>query len=72
MYTKLKELRIKKKYTVEDMGKLLALSPSYYWQLENGTRNLYYDQAIKIAQVFKKKPDQIFFEDHKNKESLKK
>ncbi len=69
MYTKLKELRLKKKYTVEDMGRLLNLSSSYYWQLENGTRNLYYDQAIKIAKVFNKKPDQIFFEDHKNKES---
>ena len=62
MYTKLKELRIKKGYTVYDMGKLLKMSPSYYSQLENRRRNLSYDQAYKIARVLKKRPDQIFFE----------
>ncbi len=71
MYKKLKELRKKKKYTVEDMGRRLDISPSYYSQLENGRRNLSYDQAYKIALIFKKKPDQIFLEDYKNIESQK-
>lgn len=64
MYKKLKELRIKKGYTVNEMGKLLKMSPSYYSQLENRRRNLSYEQAYKIARVFKKRPDQIFFEEH--------
>lgn len=72
MYTKLKMLRKKKKYTVDDMGKKLNISPSYYSQLENGRRNLSYDQAYKIARIFKKKPDQIFLEDYQMNESLKK
>lgn len=62
-YTKLEELRIKNNYTYLDMANLLGLSKSYYWQLENGNRNLYYSVAKKIAQVFNLKPDDIFYED---------
>ena len=65
-------MRKKKKYTVEEMGAKMDISPSYYSQLENGRRNLSYDQACKIAAIFKKKPDQIFFEDYKNRESQEK
>lgn len=60
MYTKLKELRMKKGYTVLQMSKKLGISPSYYSQLENRKRQLSYEQAYHIAKVFKKKPDQIF------------
>lgn len=59
---KLKELRIKNKLTVEKMAKLVGISYTYYWQLENGQRNLYYSLAIKIAKVFNLKPDNIFFD----------
>ena len=60
---KLKELRLKNKYTYDDMAKLVKISKTYYWQLENGKRRLFYQQAISIAKVFKLKPDDVFLED---------
>jgi putative transcriptional regulator len=65
MHTTLKELRIKNKYTVRDMAKKLKISPSYYNLLEKGTRTLSYEMAKKIATIFKKKPDKIFYLDYK-------
>lgn len=59
---KLKELRIKNNLTVEKMAKLVGISYTYYWQIENGKRSLYYSLAIKIAKVFNLKPDNIFFD----------
>lgn len=64
MYKKLKVLRTKKGYTVSDMAKMLKISSAYYSQLENRRRKLSYEQACEIAKIFKKKPDQIFFEEH--------
>ena len=58
---KLKELRISKNYTYQKMADILAMSKSQYYQIENGTRKLYYDTAIKIAKIFDLKPDDIFF-----------
>ncbi len=61
---KLKELRIKNNYTYEDMAKMLKISKTYYYQLENYKRRLYYHMAIKIANIFNKKPDEIFLNDY--------
>lgn len=60
----LKELRIKNNLSIVEMAKLVGISPTYYWQIENKTRRLYYELAIKIAKVFKKKPDDIFFDEY--------
>ncbi|MBQ6687185.1 MAG: helix-turn-helix transcriptional regulator [Bacilli bacterium] len=60
---KLKELRIKNGYTIAKIAKLIGLSPTYYWQLENKQRRLYYEIAIKIAKVFSLKPDDVFYDD---------
>jgi len=60
----LKELRIKNNLSIVEMAKLAGISPTYYWQIENKTRRLYYELAIKIAKVFKKKPDDIFFDEY--------
>ena len=60
---KLKQLRRNKGYTCDDMAKLLNISKAYYWQLENDQRRLFYSLAIKIANVFKLKPDDLFYED---------
>lgn len=57
---KLKELRKSKGYTLQQMGDMLNISKIYYWQLENNKRRLYYEMAVKIAQIFNKKPDAIF------------
>ena len=60
---KLKELRIINNYSVVQLAKKIGISPSYYWQIENKKRRLYYSIAVKIAKVFNLKPDDIFYDD---------
>lgn len=62
-HLKLEEIRIKHNYSHFDMASMLGISKSYYWQLENGNRNLYYHVAKKIAKIFDLKPDDLFFDD---------
>lgn len=72
MSNRLKELRQKKKYTAKQMSERLGISKPYYCQLENRTRRLSYEMAIKIAAIFKLKPDAVFYRDYieeKNKEN---
>ena len=59
---KLQKLRTKHNISLKEMADLLNISYTYYWQIENKKRNLYYNLAIKIAKVFKLKPDDIFFD----------
>ena len=61
---KLKELRIMNNLNVVEISKLIGISPTYYWQIENKKRRMYYELAKKIAQVFKLKPDDIFYEEY--------
>lgn len=67
MNIKLKELRHKKGYTTKDMAERLKISKAFYCQLENNKRTLTYKMAIKIADIFKAKPDTIFYEDFKKR-----
>ena len=60
---KLKELRLKNKLSVVQMACIVGISPTYYWQIENKDRRLYYELAVKIAKVFKLKPDDIFYDE---------
>lgn len=57
----LKKLRKEYNLTIYQMASMLGISPSYYSQIENKKRRLYYEIAIKIAVIFNKKPDDIFF-----------
>lgn len=59
---KLKKLRIENNITLKEMAKKVGISYTYYWQIENKERNLYYYVAIKIAKIFNLKPDDIFYE----------
>lgn len=59
------ELRKQKKLTVIEISKLVGISATYYWQIENKKRRLYYELAVKIAKVFNKKPDEVFYEEYK-------
>ena len=59
---KLKKLREKNKFTYQDMANKLGICKAYYWQIENGNRNLYYDLAKRISAIFNLKPDDIFYE----------
>lgn len=63
MYCKLKELRKEKKITTQEMATHIGISKPFYCQIENGTRRLSYRMSVKIASVFHKKPDAIFYED---------
>ena len=63
----LKELRRSSKFSFRDMSNKLGISKTYYWQLENRQRRLYYEMAVKIADIFEKTPDSIFYEEFKDK-----
>ena len=63
--TKLEEIRINNNLTFQDMADALKISKAYYWQIENGNRNLYYTMAKKIAELFNMKPDDLFYDDLK-------
>lgn len=60
---KLKDLRKKNNLTYDDMANLLNISKTFYWQLENNKRRIFYKQAIAIAKIFNLKPDDIFYEE---------
>ncbi len=62
---KLESLRKAHNLTYKEMADKLNMSKAYYWQIENGNRNLYYKVAIKIAKEFNLKPDDIFYDDLK-------
>ena len=57
----LKKLRKDKKITIKELANILDITPSYYWQLENSKKRLFYEMAIKISDIFNMKPDEIFY-----------
>lgn len=63
---KLKTMRTNQKLTCQDMATKLKISKAYYWQIENNYRKLSYDMAVRIANIFKTTPDNIFYEEHRN------
>lgn len=61
---KLKKLILIRKdnnLTCQDMATKLRVCKAYYSQIENGNRRLYYDFAKEIADIFKLKPDDLFY-----------
>lgn len=62
-FEKLYQYRIANNLSCSEMAKKLGLCTSFYWQLENKKRRLYYGTAKEIAKIFKKQPDEIFYED---------
>ena len=64
---KLKEYRLKFRYSQRDMGQMLGISKTFYWQLENNQRRLSYDMAVKIASIFDVTPDILFLDEFKTK-----
>ncbi|RUS55098.1 XRE family transcriptional regulator [Kurthia sp. 3B1D] len=58
---RLKELRLSEGMTLKDIAEELNISLEYYWMLENEKRKLSYEMACRIAAIFQKTPDQIFF-----------
>ena len=62
MYEKLKEIREKKGYTIEDMARVIKKSPCNYFKKENGKVKFSVNEALKISQFLKCKVEKIFFE----------
>ena len=61
---KLRQKRLEFGYNNSCMATFLDISKAYYWQLENKQRNLSYKMAVKISNVFKMKPDELFYEEY--------
>lgn len=61
---KLKKIRKEYNYTIYDMARILKITPSFYSQIENKKKRLFYDMAFKIAAIFNMKPDDIFYTKH--------
>lgn len=59
---KLKEMRINSGFTYQHVANEVGISKEYYWMIENGKRRLTYENAVKIAKVFKSSPDYIFLD----------
>ena len=62
---KLREYRLKNKFTNQLMADILGISKPYYWQIEHDQKRLTYDMAIKIAEIFHLKPDDLFYDEFK-------
>ncbi len=63
----LKECRMNNYYSFNYMAKQLGISKTYYWQLEHNQRRISYEMAVKIASIFNKKPDEIFYDEFRKK-----
>jgi putative transcriptional regulator len=64
----LRNLRLSERYTHQDMADQLNISKAFYWQIENRKRTLTYKMAVRIAAIFNRKPDEIFYDEFKNKD----
>jgi len=57
----IKEICIKNNVTLTQLGESMGKSRQYMSELSRGNIRLTYEMAVKIAQFFDKKPDEIFF-----------
>lgn len=63
MYEKLKKLREKKGYSIEDMAKVINKSPCNYFKKESGDVKFSVNEALEISQFLKTKVEKIFFKE---------
>lgn len=57
----LKYERKVKKITQKQIAEKLNITTSFYSQIENQKKKLYYDFAVQMAKIFNMKPDQLFY-----------
>ncbi|GIO23928.1 helix-turn-helix transcriptional regulator [Oceanobacillus sp. J11TS1] len=67
---KLKEIRTRENLTYQEVADQVGISKEYYWMIENGKRRLTYELAVKIAAVFKSRPDYIFLDNELTRSEL--
>ncbi|MGO2892452.1 MAG: helix-turn-helix transcriptional regulator [Enterococcus devriesei] len=57
---KLESVRKEQGKTFQQVADEAGLSKEFYWMIEKGKRKLSYENAVKIALVFDREPDDIF------------
>lgn len=63
MYQKLKEIREKKGYTIEDMAQVINKSAPNYYKKENESVKFSVNEALLISKFLKLKVETIFFKE---------
>ena len=66
----LEKIRKENGKTFQDVADKAGLTKEFYWMIEKGKRKLSYENAVKIAMVFNKEPDDIFLETELTKTEL--
>lgn len=56
----LEKIRKESGKTFQQVADAAGLTKEFYWMIEKGKRKLSYENAVKIALVFGKEPDDIF------------
>lgn len=56
----LESVRKQEGLTFQQVADQAGLTKEFYWMIEKGKRKLSYENAVKIALVFGKEPDDIF------------
>ncbi|MFZ4897297.1 helix-turn-helix transcriptional regulator [Enterococcus durans] len=72
MIERLKKIREDNQLTAQEVAEKIGITKGYYSMIENGKRGLSYPIAVKIANVFGMKPDEIFFDHEFTNEKLDK
>ena len=62
-------MREKQNLTYKKVADAINISKTYYFQIENGHRRLYFDLAVKISIFFGIKLDKLFYNDFNKKEA---
>ncbi len=58
---KIRQERIKKNLTIEELAEILGLSPSYMGLIERGQRGISIETLCKLSNVFKVSTDYLLF-----------
>lgn len=62
---KLREIRKKAGLNTTEVAEIIGISQSMYSYIEIGRERLSYDIAVKLSELFKSSPDELFYNDFK-------
>ena len=62
---KLREIRKKAGLNTTEVAEIIGISQSMYSYIEIGRERLSYDIAVKLSELFKSSPDELFYDDFK-------
>ena len=62
---KLREMRKKAGLNTTEVAEIIGVSQSMYSYIEIGRERLSYDIAVKLSELFKSSPDELFYDDFK-------